>query len=661
MNQTNPPTWYATNQHQLMVALAHVRQALEGHAGLTTTTPAPPPPAPADSNAAPSALDTLCQRLDLSPFERNVLLLCAGPELDATFPALCAAAQGDAQRTYPTFGLAQAALPDPHWNAFVPERPLRSWRLVEIGAGPTLMHSPLRIDERVLHYLAGVSVMDERLTSFIEPFRGEMDLVPSQESLSQQIVAVWIQTPHQERWPVVQLCGPDGVSRRGVAAAACARLHRTLHILPAAIIPADPRELETLVRMWMREAILDNSVLLVDCGDADASDMAREQVVTRLIERIQTPLLVAGRERRTATHRAVITLDVPEPTMTEQRMLWWDNLGTARPYLNGGVDAVVAQFRLSPAAIEAACATVLVQAPPDASPDANGQAHLDSVLWEACRRQSRPQIDHLARRIEPRATWDNLVLPAAQVDILREVAAHVRGRMTVYETWGFAGSSSRGLGVSALFVGVSGTGKTMAAEVLANELKLDLYCIDLSQIVNKYIGETEKNLRRVFDAAEGSGAMLLFDEADALFGKRSDVKDSHDRYANIEVSYLLQRMEAYRGLAILTTNMRDALDPAFLRRIRFVVQFPVPDAHQRAHIWGRIFPPAMPTDNLDIEKLARLNIAGGNIRNIAMNAAFLAADAGQPVGMQHLLRAARREYAKLEKHLTDAEVRGWVI
>jgi SpoVK/Ycf46/Vps4 family AAA+-type ATPase len=200
----------------------------------------------------------------------------------------------------------------------------------------------------------------------------------------------------------------------------------------------------------------------------------------------------------------------------------------------------------------------------------------------------------------------------------------------------------------------------MAAEVLANELRLDLYRIDLSQVVSKYIGETEKNLRRVFDAAEEGGAILLFDEADALFGKRSEIKDSHDRYANIEVSYLLQRMEAYRGLAILTTNMKGALDSAFLRRIRFIVEFPFPDAAQRGEIWRRIFPASTPTDGLDIPRLARLNITGGNIRNIALNAAFLAADAGDPVRMTYLLRATRSEYAKLEKSLTEAEIGGWV-
>ena len=281
-------------------------------------------------------------------------------------------------------------------------------------------------------------------------------------------------------------------------------------------------------------------------------------------------------------------------------------------------------------------------------------------LWDACRAQSRPRLDELAHRIASAASWDDLVLPELQRQTLRDVVVQVRHRAQVYEQWGFAAKSSRGLGISALFAGASGTGKTLAAEVLANELRLDLYRIDLSQVVSKYIGETEKNLRRVFDAAEDGGAVLLFDEADALFGKRSEVKDSHDRYANIEVSYLLQRMEAYRGLAILTSNMKDALDTAFLRRIRFIVTFPFPDGVQRAEIWRRIFPAATPTDGVDVTRLARLNVTGGNIRNIALNAAFLAADAGEPVRMPHLLRAAQIEYAKLEKPLSASEVGDWV-
>jgi SpoVK/Ycf46/Vps4 family AAA+-type ATPase len=231
--------------------------------------------------------------------------------------------------------------------------------------------------------------------------------------------------------------------------------------------------------------------------------------------------------------------------------------------------------------------------------------------------------------------------------------------MTVYETWGFSGKGRRGLGVSALFSGESGTGKTLAAEVLARELELDLYRIDLSGVVSKYIGETEKNLKQVFDAAEQGGVLLLFDEADALFGKRGEVKDSHDRYANIEVGYLLQRMEAFQGLAVLTTNLKSSIDKSFQRRLRFIVNFPFPDANQREAIWSRIFPAQTPTEGLEPKKLSQLNVAGGNIRNIALNAAFLAADSGQPVQMGHVLQSARSETQKMERPLSESEIRGW--
>jgi SpoVK/Ycf46/Vps4 family AAA+-type ATPase len=224
----------------------------------------------------------------------------------------------------------------------------------------------------------------------------------------------------------------------------------------------------------------------------------------------------------------------------------------------------------------------------------------------------------------------------------------------VHDRWAFVRRNARSLGVTALVSGASGTGKTLAAEVIAGVLRLDLYRVDLSQVVSKYIGETEKNLRRVFDTAEEAAAVLLFDEADALFGKRSDVKDSHDRYANLEVSYLLQRMETYHGLAVLTTNMKGAIDPAFLRRIQFVVQFPFPTPEQRAAIWGRFFPAGSAAEGLDVRKLATLNVGGGSIYNIARSAAFLAADDDLPVRMEHVLRAAQSEFAKLERPLDTA-------
>jgi SpoVK/Ycf46/Vps4 family AAA+-type ATPase len=266
--------------------------------------------------------------------------------------------------------------------------------------------------------------------------------------------------------------------------------------------------------------------------------------------------------------------------------------------------------------------------------------------WQACRARTRPRLDALAERLEPGVGWDDIVLPAEARALLEQIAAQVAHRTTVYENWGFGERITRGLGLSVLFAGPSGTGKTMAAEVVAKHLNLDLYRIDLSAVVDKYIGETEKNLRRVFDAAEGT--ILFFDEADALFGKRSEVKDAHDRYANIQVNYLLQRMEAHRGLAILATNMRSALDNAFLRRLRFVIDFPFPGPTERKTMWQKAFPASAPCGALDYDRLARLQVSGGMTRNIALNAAFLAAATGSEITMRTVLDAAHAEFTKLQ-------------
>jgi hypothetical protein len=440
----------------------------------------------------------------------------------------------------------------------------------------------------------------------------------------------------------------------------------SLGMMSAQFIPINPDELGALIRLWEREYALSDSALLLECDDVDFSDKARQAAISRLVEGISSPIIISSRERLSIKDRPMVVLQVDKPNAKEQRILWESHLGKPDENSDALVDSLASQFDLSSEDIQTACDQALRHEQPcDADADSSTDYHKMSEetpgirLWDACRDQSRPRLDDLAQRIESQAGRDDLVLPEAQQRMLDDIAAQVKQRTLVYESWGFASKSRRGLGISALFAGDSGTGKTMAAEVLARELRLDLYRIDLSQVVSKYIGETEKNLKRVFDAAEDGGAILLFDEADALFGKRSEVKDSHDRYANIEISYLLQRMEAYRGLAILTTNMKDALDSSFLRRIRFVVEFPFPDAKQRAEIWRRIFPADTPAYGLDFNRLARLNLAGGNIRNIALYAAFLAADAGEGVSMNLLLRAARVEYAKLERPLTAAELGDW--
>jgi hypothetical protein len=283
------------------------------------------------------------------------------------------------------------------------------------------------------------------------------------------------------------------------------------------------------------------------------------------------------------------------------------------------------------------------------------------TLWTAARHQTRAGLEGLAQRVVAPATWDDLMLPPDCATTLHDMAGQVRHRHTVHGAWGVAPPGGiRGGGVSAMFAGASGTGKTMASEVLASDLGLDLFKVDLSRVVSKYIGETEKNLSQVFDAADHGGCVLLLDEADALFGKRSETKDAHDRYANIEVAHLLQRMEAFRGLAILTTNLRDNIDPAFLRRLQFVVAFPFPEAPERERIWARMFPPGVPTRGLRFPVLARLVVSGGVIRNIVMGAVYLAAAESGPVTMERLLRAARRECTKLERPLAESEVGDWL-
>ena len=635
-----PPAWYTENQRSLSAELQRVRSLLEGNPDQ-----AAPPAHTGEGTSGREfypALEQVCTAFGLSPFERDVLLLCAGVELDSGFSQVVATKQGN---EHPTFSLALAALPEGHWSALSPAAPLRRWHLIDTGAGDSLTTSPLHIDERVLHFLTGVSYLDKRLEGILVPLSLEVDLPPSQQAITQQIVAAWSAPARAGPLAVIFLCGERQGSQQAIAAYACRELSAAAYRLNGREIPSNTADREFLARLWEREAALDGTILLLDLHDLEANEL---RLAAAFLESLSCAVLVAAREALPLLGRPSMLLDVTQPNQAEQRRLWQAALGPQAAELNGSLEALSAQFNLGASDISAVVA------------EAKMAPGSPTALWDACRRLARPRLDDLAQRIESTVNWDDLVLPEIQRQTLLDIAAQVRQRTRVYEDWGMAARNLRNLGISALFAGPSGTGKTLAAEVLANELRLDLYRIDLSSVVSKYIGETEKNLRRVFDSAEYGGAILLFDEADALFGKRSEVKDSHDRYANVEVSYLLQRMEAYRGLAILTTNMKSAIDTAFLRRIRFVVSFPFPDTTQRAEIWLRMFPPQVPTESLDRAKLARLNLAGGNIRNIALNAAFIAADAGEPVQMKHLLRAARSEYAKLEKTLSEAEIWGWV-
>ena len=583
----------------------------------------------------------LTEVFGLSHFERDLLLLCAGVEMNSRLALRCAEAQGSPQRPFVSFGLAMGTLPEAHWSALTPARPLRRFRMIEVQPGGTLTSAPLRIDERILHYLAGVNVLDARLQPLLRHVPLSGWIADSHREIAAQAAALienYAQTP-----PLIHLCGDDPQGQEDVATLAADRTGAQLFRLRCEELPAVGTELEQLIWLWQRESLLLSGGLLLQCEIGGFTAAAGH-----LLESLPGLTFLASREP-VRLNRAFARLDVDKPGPTEQQQIWKTALGPAAAAHDGTLDDIAEQFRLS---------TRMIFSTAYLFAEKTG-LHSDR-LWDACRALTRPKLEDLTQRILPCAGWDDLVLPEPQKQVLRQVAAQVRHRMKVYETWGFAAKGRRGLGVSVLFSGLSGTGKTMAAEVLARDLRLDLYRIDLASVVSKYIGETEKNLKQVFDAAEEGGALLLFDEADALFGKRGEVRESHDRYANIEVGYLLQRMEAYQGLAILTTNLKSALDPAFQRRLRFTVNFPFPDATQREAIWRTVFPTATPTRNLDPKKLSQLNVAGGSIRNIALNAAFIAAEQGRPVAMEDLAQAVQLEVPKLDRSLSAAEVRGWV-
>ncbi|MBA3946489.1 MAG: ATP-binding protein [Herpetosiphonaceae bacterium] len=595
------------------------------------------------------ALLFLSQRLGLSPFERELLLLLAAIELDTRVAGLCARAQDDPHRSYPTFALALTLFDDPAWEVLSPERPLRYWRLLEINqpTGQPLTQSPLRIDERILNYLKGLNYLDDRLAPLILPIEPIKLALPASHQTAVEALGRAMQSPTKtQRQPIVQLVGSDGPSKQHIASAVAEGLGLHLLRLPSGLLPAHASDLETLTRLWQRESMLLPLALYLDATELDRGASEAQLPLNRFLQRADGIIFLDVRDSWPGLDRSTITLDIAKPTPVEQQVAWSALLGD-----DDAPALLASQFNISLATMEHA--DQLARTIPT-----NTNGHLPQHLWDACLASTRPKLDLLAQRLEPKATWETMVLPREETALLRQVADQVGQRSKVYDSWGFRRRMNRGLGISALFAGESGTGKTMAAEVLANELRLNLYRIDLSSVVSKYIGETEKNLRRLFDAAEDGGAILFFDEADALFGKRSEVKDSHDRYANIEINYLLQRIEAYQGLAILATNMKGALDTAFMRRLRFVVTFPFPGQAERKLMWQKAFPPETPTEALDFDRLARLTVTGGNIHNIALNAAFMAAKAmPSVVTMPLVLQAARIEFRKLERPMNEADFR----
>jgi hypothetical protein len=651
--------WQEANRQHLDACIERLRLRLQG----TQKPGASPDEASERAHAAEAAVEraaallerpstqvTLAELFALSAFERDVLLLAAAFKLNPSFAREVAAAYA-LPSVAPSFDLAFRVLDTPHWSAVAPTAPLRHHRLVELEQPADPLYSALHISERVLFFLLAIPTSDARLDGLLAPVPAPATL-PGEgyAQAAKRLAALWADDVAR---PVVQMCGRDPEGARAIAAVGCAELGFRLFALHGADVPGEqgPQlHLGHFARLLDRELLLAGACLLVVTSD-DHADESR--AVRSLVSQLRIPVIVVRREPLQGLRRPEVRVDVEGLDADEQRRLWRQCAGPALQGEERAIEEVVGHFRFGPTAIRAASAA-LVSADGAASGPAAG-----ARLWEICRRQGRYRLPDLAQRLESRVGWDDLVLPGPQKQVLRSIAAQVVQKTQVHERWGFGARSGRALGLGALFYGDSGTGKTLAAEVIANEVRMDLWRVDISRVLDKYIGETEKNLRRIFDAAEESGAVLLFDEADALFNQRSDVRDSVDRYANVEVAYLLQRMEGYRGLAILTTNLHRSIDHAFKRRIRYFVEFPFPNVEQRALIWMRAFPPGAPTDRLDPSLLAQLTLPGGNIHNIALNAAFLAAADGRAIGMEHVLSAARNECQKLDRPLPLSEIAGW--
>jgi hypothetical protein len=609
-------------------------------------------------------LSKLADTFGLSRRELDLLVTAVAPEIDLRYETLYAYVQNDVTKKRPTVALALDLLcPDGGARAaaralLAPTATLRREALLRVADAPDDRDAPLparilRVDDRVVDHVLGRDGLDPRLLPFAhrgEPGRGLGELaLPDglRTELSNAATALG-----RSAWACL-LCGPRGVGKRSAALAMCAELDIPIIVCDVAAARASTDGLATALSRLAREARISGAAVYLDrveavTGSPDAAESSA--LLTGGLSSLGRPTFLGSTEpwHPEGLEIPLLRFDLPVPDFPSRLVLWrkaLEAMDRARA-TSGAIPSVAAAFSLGPGQIEAAAresaALAAVRHPRRRTVGA-------ADVYAAARANSHHGLRRLARKIEPRYGWRDIVVPPRLHRQLRGICASIEHRHLVYSEWGLGRAASSPEGLNVLFAGPSGTGKTMAAEILARELGLDLYAIDLATVVSKYVGETEKNLALVFREAETSNAILFFDEADALFGKRSDVKDAHDRYANIEVAYLLQQMEAYRGLAILATNLSENVDAAFARRMHYRLDFPFPGAHERERIWRATFLPQAPLDKgVDFRALAvQFELSGGSIRNAALAAAFRAASEDRSIRTEHVVPAVAEEYEKL--------------
>jgi AAA+ superfamily predicted ATPase len=620
----------------------------------------------------------LQKTFNLSSFDLDILAIAIAPELERSYERVYAYLQDDMTDTRPTvdlvfnllcFNISEKLSRRKH---FTSNAPLISNRLLYLSPAPTLLSQHLILDSQVMRLLLQQPGLDDRLTSRSQLL--ESDRVSNTLYLKTEIQTT-LEAIASEDWQkqqplILYFQGSDRTGKRHTAQIIAKNLKCSLLIADLTKLLDDKSNFEEKIQLLWREAWFFDRLLYLD--NFDLLYLPENQTLYRSflveLEKNQGITILAGLENwiPTATKvKGVITVPFTMPESSQRRECWETHLKEAQIDIEESeLDVLSDRFVLTPNQIADAVTTAYnkirwrSQTTKFLTQKLEKSRSLFLDLCSTARAQSGRDLAILARKIEPKYTWDDIVLHPDRIRQLQDICKEAEYRELVYQKWGFAGKLSLGKGINVLFSGSPGTGKTMAAEVIANHLQLDLYKIDLSQIVSKYIGETEKNLNRIFKAATNSNAILLFDEADALFGKRSEVQDARDRYANIEVGYLLQKIEEYEGIAILTTNLRDNIDKAFERRLRFIINFNLPDAENRYLIWQKVFPENAPcSSDLDLKFLAQnFEITGANIRHIALTAAFFAADNSGVIDMNHIIQALQREYQKMGQVLRTRDL-----
>jgi len=618
---------------------------------------------------APLPLDRLRRTFGLSPTEVRTLMVLVAIETSGRHRQLMRYLANEATRVHPDPGvLAMLVYDGPVTRDrlvrdLALDAPLFRYRLVEaigsrrqIDDTPFLLR-PLRVNTRVLELFHGYPRLDREVAAVAEL----IDTPPAFDHLlvADEHKSEAVELLRSGGGPVVCVAGPEGSGRRSLVLGAAQALGARVLRVRCDALPRDAGELARVAHAIAREAVLWRAVLLLDgvdqlAADPDSGRPDRAGLIEAAVLADYRGPVAATSPRTDARpvrfDRGLVFLDLTVPPESARAALWLRALGAGA---GDTAERAASRYPITGGVIERAAASARARA------RARGSAIEAEDIHAGVRATLDVKLSTLGVRLTWRQTWDDLVLPDDSIEEVKEFIARVRHRRRVYDEWGFARKVAKGLGLSALFRGPPGTGKTMVAGIIADELGLDLYQIDLSRIVSKYVGETEKNLAALFDAAEAGHAILLFDEADSLFAKRTEVKSSVDRYANLEVNYLLQRMEAFNGITILTTNLDSAIDEAFRRRISFRVDFPMPDRDERARLWRTLLPrEAAVEPDIDFSRLAdRYEMSGGYIRNAVLRAAFLAADEGDTIGERHLLRAANLEYTAMGKVMAHGAVR----